>query len=64
MNYARYMYGHAGYTGTIAEKDFFILIPESEYKDKYSPMEYANKLINEYDERVDDKWGRWRPKGK
>ncbi len=53
---AQYMYGHAGYTGTIAEKGSFTLIPESEVGDE-DPMEFADELINNRDHRINDKWG-------
>ena len=47
-------HGHSGYTGTIAEKNNFVMIklPEGE-----KPYDYANKLIGDGDPRVDDKWG-------
>lgn len=51
---AFYMHGHGGYSGTIAEKDSYVLIPLPEDKD---PMEYADELIDNEDRRVDDKWG-------
>lgn len=51
---AQYEYGHGGYTGTIAEKHDFVMItvPSDE-----KPDEYAWKLIEAYDSRIDDKWG-------
>lgn len=51
---ARYEYGHGGYTGTIAEKSKFKVIPCPKDKD---PMEYADELLENNDPRVDDKWG-------
>ena len=51
---AQYDYGHAGYTGTIAEKHEFTRIPLPENKD---PEDYAEELMENRDERVDDKWG-------
>lgn len=47
-------YGIQGYTGSIAEKDSFVMInvPEDE-----APHKYAMKLMDEGDERIDDKWG-------
>ena len=51
---AFYYHGHAGYTGTIAEKTTFVMIPVPEGAD---PLEYASKLIDEDDERVTKKWG-------
>lgn len=51
---ACYEHGHGGYTGTIAEKAEFVMIavPSGE-----KPEEYAWRLIENYDERIDDKWG-------
>jgi hypothetical protein len=51
---ARYEYGHRGYTGTIAEKDDFVMI---DLPDGIKPESYANVLLDECDPRVDDKWG-------
>ena len=52
--YARYEHGHGGYTGTIAEKNSFVMIP---VPDDTTPFQYAEKLIDDCDPRVDDKWG-------
>ncbi len=51
---ASYDYGHAGYTGTIAEKDSFVMIDLPQGMDAEA---YAHQLINEGDNRIDDKWG-------
>jgi hypothetical protein len=51
---AQYDHGHSGYSGTIAEKCDFVMIDLPEDKDY---EEYAYDLINEGDERIDDKWG-------
>jgi len=51
---AKYDHGHAGYTGTIAEKRSVIEIPVPEGRE---PVEYAHDLLNTGDARVDDKWG-------
>ena len=51
---AYYQHGHDGYTGSIAEKDSFVMIPLPEGEDPYT---YADKLIDEEDRRIDDKWG-------
>ena len=51
---ARYEHGHGGYTGTIAEKDDFIMINCPTDKD---PYDFATELINTDDSRIDDKWG-------
>jgi hypothetical protein len=53
---AQFDYGHGGYTGSIAEKDSFVVIEST-------PMAYgdaedlADNLIRVDDERIDDKWG-------
>jgi len=55
---AQYAHGHAGYTGTIAEKDSFVMIVEA--KDglpRSAAIALAEKLTDEDDPRVDDKWG-------
>lgn len=51
---ATYENGHGGYTGTIAEKNSFIMIslPVGQ-----NPDDYSEKLIDEEDERVADTWG-------
>jgi len=51
---ARYECGHGGYTGTIAEKDTFVFI---NCPNDINPVTYADKLIDEGDRRIDDKWG-------
>jgi len=60
---ARHLEGHAGYTGTIAEKyDQVIIDPEKDGKDvsgwtRGDFADYAQNLINEGDGRIEDKWG-------
>ncbi|MFD1588512.1 hypothetical protein ACFR9U_16155 [Halorientalis brevis] len=56
QEHAEYMHGHGGYTGTIAEKHGFTVIPKSEHKGKQK-RKYAGQLLTARDERVDDKWG-------
>ena len=51
---SEYDFGHRGYTGSIAEKDSFVNITLPKGKDA---GDYANELIDEGDERIDDKWG-------
>lgn len=51
---AQYDHGHSGYSGTIAEKDAFTVIPLPAGKEAGA---YADELINACDSRVDDKWG-------
>lgn len=57
VEHALYETGHGSYSGTISEKSEFVLIPDSEWKGKYSPGEYARKLVNDDDDRIADKWG-------
>ncbi len=47
-------HGHSGYTGTIAEKQNFVLIDVPKGED---PVTFAEKLVNTCDKRVTDKWG-------
>ena len=51
---ACYDYGHSGYTGTVAEKDSFVMI---DCPDGVDPYKFADQLIEDFDERIDDKWG-------
>ena len=55
---AQYRHGHAGYTGTMAEKAGrgYTVIPDDEHKHR-DKEKYANHLLAERDERIDDKWG-------
>lgn len=53
---ARYEHGHGGFTGTIAEKNAYVVIEGG----PLSPSEaeaLANRLLDAVDSRVDDKWG-------
>ncbi len=52
--HAQWESGHGGYSGTIAEKHEFVLIPLPEGK---KPSAYADELIQAGDPRIDDKWG-------
>lgn len=52
--------GHGGYTGTIAEKRNFVIIslPKEIKPDDYNAIEeFAWKLIEDSDSRINDKWG-------
>ena len=56
-DHAAWEYGHGGYTGTIAEKDSYVMSSTTvftSYKDAY---EFASKLVDEDDSRISDKWG-------
>lgn len=52
---AQYDHGHAGYTGTIAEKNEFVRIGSVKTEDEAVAL--AEKLIEKRDGRIDDKWG-------
>ena len=51
---AQRAFGDEGYTGSIAEKDSFVMIPLPAGAD---PLREANKLIEAMDRRIADKWG-------
>lgn len=53
---ALYDYGHAGYTGTIAEKHDFVMITKTKMSED-AAWKLADELIEKYDRRIDDKWG-------
>jgi hypothetical protein len=53
---AYYEVGHGGYTGTIAEKDSYVMI-DVPSKWQGREEEYAYHLMNEDDPRIADKWG-------
>ena len=52
---ARYLHGHGGYTGTIAEKGSFV--PVGSAADEEEAREKAQTLIDNRDPRIEDKWG-------
>ncbi|QLF83668.1 hypothetical protein SEA_REDWATTLEHOG_165 [Gordonia phage RedWattleHog] len=56
---AKYDFGHAGYTGTIAEKSGFVMIPWTGegLPDRSEAEDLGDKLIEDCDPRIDDKWG-------
>lgn len=56
VEHAQYDYGHAGYTGTIAEKDDVVVI-ESTPMSERDAENLANRLIYDGDPRIDNKWG-------
>jgi hypothetical protein len=51
---AQYECGHGGYTGTIAEKSSFVELDVPEGK---SPEDYADQLLADDDDRIENKWG-------
>jgi hypothetical protein len=54
---AAYDYGHRGYTGSIAEKESFVMISDEVFLSVDAAADFADDLIDAGDERVDDKWG-------
>ena len=52
---ACYWFGHGGYTGTIAEKTEFVMIPLPQGQDDIA--KFIDDLLERDDERVSDKWG-------
>ena len=54
LDQALYDFGHAGYTGTLAEKNSFVMIEVPEGQD---PAGYAEDLMQEDDYRIADKFG-------
>jgi hypothetical protein len=54
---ARHMYGHEGYTGSIAEKDSFIMLtPDVDINDKKAMNAWVDKTIDSHP-KISDKWG-------
>lgn len=53
---ARHEYGNRGYTGTVAEKDEYVVI-ESKPLGWPAARELVNKLMSDNDARISDKWG-------
>jgi len=54
---AAYEHGHGGYTGTIAEKNEFVMCSSEVYNTFDEAYDFANSLIDNDDRRVSDKWG-------
>jgi hypothetical protein len=52
---ARYMNGHGGYTGTIAEKHEYVELGSK--PTLREALEWADELLEADDERIQDKWG-------
>lgn len=51
---ALYDHGHGGYSGTIAEKNAYTMLPLIDGK---NAIDSAWQYIDDCDPRVDDKWG-------
>jgi hypothetical protein len=56
VNEARHKYGHGGYTGSIAEKQSFVIVDRTEHS-RADAGDVAEQLIDMGDSRIDDKWG-------
>ena len=52
---AKHQCGHGGYSGTIAEKDSFVMIDTVETEG--DALALSDRLIDNQDSRIDDKWG-------
>lgn len=52
----QYLEGAGGYTGTIAEKEGFLLFPD-EPNTVHEAVKLALSYLNKDDERISDKWG-------
>jgi hypothetical protein len=50
-------HGHGGYTGSLAEKDSFVLI-DTQHRTREEAIECGEKLLANDDPRCDDKWSR------
>lgn len=57
VDLAKYEYGHGGYTGTIAEKDSFVLVSTEVLPDADAAETLADRLLEADDPRVTDKGG-------
>ena len=53
---AAWEYGHGGYSGTLAEKDELTVVSDDGIS-LYEATEMAEKLMQDSDERIIDKWG-------
>jgi hypothetical protein len=53
---ARYSHGNEGYTGSIAEKDQFVVLTERVLSEEQAQA-MIRDLMNKDDERIRDKWG-------
>lgn len=54
VSQAQWEHGHGGYTGTIAEKIDFVVIPLPK---RTAPFDLANRMMDVGDSRINDKWG-------
>lgn len=54
LEHAHYEHGHAGYSGTLAEKTSFVVIP---LPDGANACELAYQLTDNDDLRIFNKWG-------
>jgi hypothetical protein len=54
---ALYDHGHSGYSGTIAEKQDFIMCSKDVFASYTEAEDFAYKLMDDPNCPVDDKWG-------
>ena len=54
---AQYMYGHGGYSGTIAEKGSFTMMERGRRYSSEEGVKYVDLLLDANDRRIADKWG-------
>lgn len=54
---ACHTHGDHGYTGTIAEKDDYVVVHDAPPLPIPDAEKLANELINKQDPRIDNKWG-------
>ena len=53
---ARYEYGHGGYTGTIANKDSFIMLANKPFEDAHAVETEGERYIDNNDDRIYSKF--------
>ncbi|MFY1595542.1 hypothetical protein [Micromonospora sp. WMMD737] len=53
---ARYEYGNRGYTGSLAEKDDYVVIADKPTSRELAEA-LASRLMRDDDPRISDKWG-------
>jgi len=54
---AAYEYGHRGYTGSLAEKESFVMVSDKVFDSYKEAYDFADQLIENGDEKINDKWG-------
>lgn len=57
VDQAAWEHGHGGYTGSLAEKHSYVVINPGKVYSKEDAFELSDKLLEDDDDRVNDKWG-------